>query len=87
MILGFLLGWAIIFIISYVYQMIRGEQGFGSGDKWLLGALGLWFGYSDIILIFFQSCIISTIYIFLIPREIKNPTNLIMKMVLHCLRN
>ena len=69
MILGFLLGWAIIFTISYVYKFIRGEEGFGSGDKWLLGALGLWFGYSDIILIFFQSCIIATIYIVILDNN------------------
>ena len=44
MILGFIIGWSLIFTISNLYCLIRKEQGFGSGDKWLLGALGLWFG-------------------------------------------
>ena len=63
MILGFFSGWTIIFTISYMYKLIRKEHGFGSGDKWLLGSLGLWFGYYEIIIIFFQSCIFASIYI------------------------
>ena len=61
--LGFIVGWTLIFTISYVYKLIRKEHGFGSGDKWLLGSLGVWFGYNEIIFIFFQSCIIATVYI------------------------
>lgn len=63
MILGFIIGWSLIFTISNLYCLIRKEQGFGSGDKWLLGALGLWFGYYNIVIIFFGSCIISTFFI------------------------
>ena len=64
-ILGFIIGWSLIFTVSYLYYFIRKEQGFGSGDKWLLGALGLWFGYYNIVIIFFGSCIFSTFYIFI----------------------
>ena len=65
MILGFIIGWSLIFTISYFYYFIRKEQGFGSGDKWLLGSLGLWFGYYNIVIIFFGSCIFSTFFIFI----------------------
>ena len=65
MILGFIIGWSLIFIISNLYYLIRKEQGFGSGDKWLLGALGLWFGYYNIVIIFFGSCIFATLFIFI----------------------
>ena len=65
MILGFIIGWSLIFTISNLYCLIRKEQGFGSGDKWLLGALGLWFGYYNIVIIFFGSCIFSTFFIFI----------------------
>lgn len=65
MILGFIIGWSLIFTISNLYHLIRKEQGFGSGDKWLLGALGLWFGYYNIVIIFFGSCIFSAFFIFI----------------------
>ena len=64
-ILSFIIGWSLIFTISYFYYYIRKEHGFGSGDKWLLGALGIWFGYYNIVIIFFGSCIFSTIFIFI----------------------
>jgi prepilin signal peptidase PulO-like enzyme (type II secretory pathway) len=70
MIIGFSLGWALIFTISYAYKLIRKEHGFGSGDKWLLGSLGLWTGYYDITLIFFQSCIFATIYILIFKNNL-----------------
>ena len=61
-VLGFVVGWSLIYSISYLYKLIRKEEGFGSGDKWLLGSLGVWFGYYDIIFIFFQSCIFATAF-------------------------
>ncbi len=63
--LGFVVGWSLIYSISYLYKIIRREEGFGSGDKWLLGSLGIWFGYFDIVFIFFHSCVFASAYIFI----------------------
>ena len=57
----FSFGWLLIFIISYLYFLIKGIQGFGSGDKWLLGIISTIFTYQDVIYIFLSSCIIGSV--------------------------
>ena len=32
------------FLINAIYRLIRGHNGFGEGDFWLLGAMGAWLG-------------------------------------------
>jgi len=60
-ILLFIFGLSIIFIISYLYYFVRGIQGFGSGDKWLLGVIATFFNYSDIVYIFLYACIFGSL--------------------------
>ena len=57
----FSFGWLLIFIISYLYFLFKGIQGFGSGDKWLLGIISTMFTYQDVIYIFLSSCIIGSV--------------------------
>ena len=74
-IISFLIGWLIIFIISFVYFYVRGQEGFGSGDKWLLGTLGVWYEAVDILYLFTYSCILASVYclgIFLISKKLNH---------------
>jgi len=57
----FSFGWLLIFIISSLYFLFKGIQGFGSGDKWLLGIISTMFTYNDVIYIFLSSCIIGSL--------------------------
>ena len=57
----FSFGWLLIFIISSLYFLFKGIQGFGSGDKWLLGIISTMFTYQEVIYIFLLSCIIGSV--------------------------
>ena len=57
----FSFGWLLIFIISYLYFLFRGIQGFWSGDKWLLEIISTMYTYQDVIYIFLSSCFLGTI--------------------------
>ena len=59
--ISFFVGWFLIYSISYIFYFLRGYQGFGDGDKWLLGSLGIFFGFYDVIYIFIYSCWLGSI--------------------------
>jgi leader peptidase (prepilin peptidase)/N-methyltransferase len=42
--LGAVAGWAILFLIAWLYWRLRGREGMGGGDPRLFGALGAWVG-------------------------------------------
>ena len=60
-VLGMLSVVFLITIINGIYMMIRGDTGFGSGDYWLLGAVGLWLGPVLAIILFFLSSLIGAL--------------------------
>ena len=49
----------LISLINTIYMVWRGEAGFGSGDYWLLGAVGLWLGPVLAIILFFLSAFLG----------------------------
>lgn len=60
----------LITLINTIYMMLRGEHGFGSGDYWLLGAVGLWLGPVLAIILFFLSALLGAVVgIFLVLRK------------------
>ncbi len=61
LILLFAFGWSVIFLISSIYFLLRGVQGFGSGDKWLLGSISTIFDYQDILYIFLISSMLASL--------------------------
>ena len=61
LILLFAFGWSVIFIISSIYFLLRGVQGFGSGDKWLLGSISTIFDYQGILYIFLISSMLASL--------------------------
>ena len=51
----------LISLINTIYMVWRGEAGFGSGDYWLLGAVGLWLGPVLAIILFFLSAFLGAL--------------------------
>ena len=58
---GSLVGAGLIFISNIIYKIARGTQGFGTGDVWLMGMIGAWFGPIGAITIFFGGAYLGAI--------------------------
>lgn len=72
MILGMIVGGGIFLVITLVTKMIYGKESMGLGDVKLMGALGLYFGLSNIIAIALMSFLIGAILsIILIIAKVK----------------
>ena len=41
---GIIFAAAVPMLVNAVYRAVRGQNGFGEGDFWLLGAMGAWLG-------------------------------------------
>lgn len=63
-ILGGLIGFTLLWGINKLYFLLRKQEGFGGGDKYLLGAIGLWVGPMKIIAIFFIASWVGSLYAF-----------------------
>ena len=59
--LGMIAPLILISVINLIYMLIRGEAGFGSGDYWLLGAIGLWMGPIFSTALFFLASILGAV--------------------------
>lgn len=57
-------GFGILFLIDSLYQFFRKKQGLGSGDKYLLAAIGAWTGPIKILATLFFASWIATIWAF-----------------------
>jgi len=42
--IGGVLGWGALALVRLLYRRVRGEEGMGAADPWLMGAVGLWLG-------------------------------------------
>ena len=51
----------LVLVVNLIYRVMRGESGFGSGDYWLLGALGFWLGPFLSIVLFFVSAALGSV--------------------------
>lgn len=72
MLLGMLVGGGIFLVITLIGGLIYGKEAMGFGDVKLMGALGLYFGVSNILLIAVMSFLIGAILgIILIISKIK----------------
>ena len=72
--IGGLFGFAIIWLIIFIYKKLRNKEGMGLGDAKLLSAMGFWFGWVSIPFIIFFSSAIALLSV--IPDLIKNKKNL-----------
>ncbi|MGC6485952.1 MAG: prepilin peptidase [Candidatus Puniceispirillales bacterium] len=60
-ILGMFVPAILLMLINLIYRLVRGEDGFGSGDVWLLAAAGAWLGPAVTVILFFLSAIIGAV--------------------------
>lgn len=58
---GIVFAAAVPLVINAVYRAIRGHNGFGEGDFWLLGAMGAWLGPLTAIGVFLAACWLGAI--------------------------
>lgn len=72
MLLGMLAGAGIFLVITLIGGLVYGKEAMGFGDVKLMGCLGLWFGFSKIIVIALLSFLIGAILsIILLVTKIK----------------
>ena len=60
-ILGMMAPVILLLLINLIYRVLRGADGFGSGDYWLMAAVGAWFGPVAAIAIFFISALVGAV--------------------------
>jgi leader peptidase (prepilin peptidase) / N-methyltransferase len=59
--IGIALGWGFLFLTGEVYFRLRGREGVGMGDVWLLGMVGAFMGWSGAFFTLFVGSILGTI--------------------------
>ena len=72
MLLGMVTGAGIFLLITWIGSLIAGKEAMGFGDVKLMGALGLYFGLTNIIIVALVSFLVCAILsIFLLATRIK----------------
>lgn len=56
--------WSVLWIISYLFHRLKGEEGIGLGDADLLAMIAAYTGFISSMRIFFIAALIGTIWIF-----------------------
>jgi leader peptidase (prepilin peptidase)/N-methyltransferase len=75
---GIVVAAAVPLLINAIYRAIRGHNGFGEGDFWLLGAMGAWLGPLMGIGVFLAACWLGAIIgiVMLLQRRASTITRL-----------
>jgi leader peptidase (prepilin peptidase)/N-methyltransferase len=60
-ILGYVIGFLVLWIVYFIFKMITGKEGMGYGDFKLLAALGAWLGPMQLPLIILLSSFVGMI--------------------------
>lgn len=56
-----LIGAGMPFFINQIFRLIRGKNGFGEGDFWLLAAIGAWIGPVGVLVVFFGAAFLGAV--------------------------
>ncbi len=59
--IGILLGGGVLWGTGYFYQLVRGREGVGLGDVWLLGMVGAFLGWQGVFFTLFFGSVIGAI--------------------------
>jgi leader peptidase (prepilin peptidase) / N-methyltransferase len=59
--LGILIGGGVLFGTGYLYELVRGREGVGLGDVWLLGMVGGFLGWRGVVFTLFFGSIFGAI--------------------------
>jgi leader peptidase (prepilin peptidase)/N-methyltransferase len=73
---GACVGFAILFIVNFVYKRIRGRAGAGIGDAKLLMLAGAWFGWAGVYFVLLAGSVQGTLYaigVWLVRGKIEEP--------------
>lgn len=70
--MGYLCGFAVLWVLAFMYKQITGQDGLGGGDPKLLAAICCWTGALVLPYIFLISVVI-TLLIFILKREREIP--------------
>ena len=73
-IIGGMVGYLIIWLIIYVYKMIKKIEGMGLGDAKLMAGIGLLFGWQSVPFVLFVSAILGLIFV--LPSLINKQKNM-----------
>lgn len=60
-VIGAVAGFALIFSLSGLYKIIRGEWGMGGGDAFMLAMIGAAMGYQAVLPVLFLSSVVGTV--------------------------
>jgi len=72
--LGGLLGYAVIWLIIFLYKKIRNKEGMGLGDAKLMAVVGFWFGWVSVPFTIFISSAVALVLV--VPSLIKKTRNM-----------
>ena len=72
--LGGFFGYAVIWLIIFLYKKIRNKEGMGLGDAKLMAVVGFWFGWTSIPFTIFISSAVALVLV--IPSLIKKTRNM-----------
>lgn len=59
--IGIMVGGGVLFVTGYLYQLVRGHEGVGMGDVWLLGMVGGFIGWPGVFFTMFFGSVIGAI--------------------------
>ena len=73
-IIGGMVGYSIIWLIIYLYKMIKKIEGMGLGDAKLMAGIGLLFGWQSVPFVLFISALLGLIFV--LPSLINKQKNM-----------
>ena len=73
-IIGGMVGYSIIWLIIYLYKMIKKIEGMGLGDAKLMAGIGLLFGWQSVLFVLFISALLGLIFV--LPSLINKQKNM-----------
>lgn len=59
--IGILIGGGVLFATGYLYELVRGREGVGMGDVWLLGMVGGFLGWQGVLFTLFFGSVLGAI--------------------------
>ena len=74
-VIGLVAGGGILFLVAYVYEKLRKQQGLGGGDVKLMAMLGAFFGWQGVLFILLISSVVGSvigiIFVVILRKDIK----------------
>ncbi|HTR62445.1 MAG TPA: prepilin peptidase [Candidatus Binataceae bacterium] len=59
--IGLAIGGSVLFLIGYLYELVRGREGVGMGDVWLLAMIGAFLGWPGVVFTLFFGSLLGAV--------------------------